>query len=176
MLWLDQMGSKDKIDMSTLQIRPRFKIQTRENPEWVLSRLEQALSKSEAAITGKVVSHHVVLNIPQKDQHYWSPQLHLEVEEDEEGSLIRGLFGPKPTVWTLFVFIYSVIGLFGLIALTFGLSKWMLGEITFWFWGIPGSLVAALVVYFIARTGQHLGREQMEVLKDFLEKNIDQGS
>lgn len=122
---------------------------------------------------GKIVTHHVVLNIPAKDQHYWSPQLHMEVEDTEEGSMIRGLFGPKPTVWTLFVFMYSAIGLFALIAATYGYSQWSLGGESWAFWGVPLSLALYLVVYIIARTGQHMGKEQMGVLKEFLDLALE---
>jgi len=168
------MDLKDNMVVSSLQIRPRFKIESGYKKEHILQLLDSAVSGESSPVVGKVVTHHVVLNIPPEQQHYWSPQLHLEVEDYRDGSLIRGLFGPKPTVWTFFVFIYSVIGLFGLITLTFGLSKWMLGEVSFWLWGIPLSILASVVVYFVARTGQHLGREQMGMLKDFLDQTIAQ--
>ena len=159
--------------MSGMQIRPRFRINSPHSPEYILETLASKLEDPEAPVTGKVVTHHVVLNIPVRDQHYWSPQLHMEVEEAEGGSLIRGLFGPKPTVWTFFIFMYSVIGLLGVIALTFGLSQWSIGVYAWAFWGVPLSAVLYVIVYFIARTGQHMGKEQMGVLQNFLDKAIE---
>lgn len=158
--------------MSSLQIRPRFKIRMKDNKEVILERIAKALGSEAEEVTGKIVTHHIVLNIIESKQHYWSPQLHLEIEEDQDGSLIRGLFGPKPTVWTLFVFLYAVIGLFGLIALTFGLSEWMLGEESLWIWGIPISILLAAIIYLMARVGQRLGADQMHILREFLDQAI----
>jgi hypothetical protein len=167
------MGIKYNADMSSLQIRPRFRIESPYSQEMILTKIEYMLSSKNAQFLGKIVAHHVVLSIPVEDQHYWSPQLHLEIEKTQSGAQIRGLFGPKPTVWTFFVFMYSVIGLFGLIALTFGYSQWSIGVDSQAFWGAPLSLVLLLVVYITARVGQHMGKEQMGLLRGVLDKTLE---
>ena len=36
--------------------------------------------------------------------------MHLEIIENEKGSKLKGLFGPKPQVWTLFMFVHFILG------------------------------------------------------------------
>jgi hypothetical protein len=56
------------------------------------------------------VHAHVFIRIPKSRYHFWSPELHLEVQEETYGCLLlKGLFGYKPAVWTIFVFFHFLI-------------------------------------------------------------------
>ncbi|MEZ4883317.1 MAG: hypothetical protein R3E32_01180 [Chitinophagales bacterium] len=154
-----------------LHLRPRFSFNVPYSVERILEKIQLKLNEDNAPCKGSVVTHHVILDIPIKDRHYWSPQLHLEVEEDEEkekGSLVRGIIGPRPAVWTLFLFIYAVIGIIGLMVSLYGLSKWSLGEFSIALFGLPIAFVLMSSAYLTSRYGEKLGHEQVEILKDFL--------
>jgi len=86
------------------RVRPRLNRTYLFSSEEALDRFKEALSKKEGNVIGRVVQHHVHLKIIPKELHYWSPELHMEIEEHEDGSLVRGLFGPRPAVWTMFMF------------------------------------------------------------------------
>jgi hypothetical protein len=150
--------------MSTIDIRPRFKEHCALPAEEVLERLRQLLDQPECEIVGRVSLHHAVLKVPHEDRHYWSPQLNLSVEEDGDGSLIYGLFGPRGSVWLMFVFFYSVLGIIALFIGITGGAQAALGQPAPVLWVIPICAVLAVVLFIIAKTGENLGRDQMKLL------------
>ena len=89
-----------------IKLRPRFKIDLDCEDEEALQSMENAGKSTQDFVVTRV-DHHVFIKIPKAKQHYWSPQLDLEIQSFEEGkSVLRGLFGPKPSVWTLFMFLH----------------------------------------------------------------------
>jgi hypothetical protein len=159
--------------MSMVEIRPRFKQVVTMAPEEVLARLEFAKEKPETSVRVVMVDHHVTLKIPAEEQHYWSPQLSVTIDaEGENSSLIRGLFGPRPSVWLMFTFFYSVIGAICLFVAITGFAQLSLGIPAPVLWTLPVGAVLALVLYFSAKAGERLGREEMYVLKNFLDEAL----
>lgn len=135
------------------------------------------LEKPPKDITGKIVDNHIILDIVEAEVHYWSPHLHFRVEKDEgnpKKAILLGLIGPRPPVWTLFMFIYLVIGLMGFGISSYGISKWMLGEPTFYLWGFPIALLIMLSAYKAGKYGEQLGKDQVEILKQFIRDAIAQ--
>ena len=52
----------------------------------------------------KISDHHIFLFITLAKRKYYSPHLHLELEENEDKTThVKGLFGPDQTVWTFFM-------------------------------------------------------------------------
>jgi hypothetical protein len=152
-----------------ISIRPRFREEVGLSPSDIKQKIQMALDSSREICLGKMVDNHVILKIPKSRQHYWSPQLTLELEEIEKGTLIRGLFGPKPGVWTMFVFLYSAIGFLTLMGLMFGLSQMMLKMEAYAMWSVPVGLLLLATLFITSKVGQKLGRDQMEVLKKFVD-------
>ena len=94
-------------------LRPRFKMELNVNNETILKTFELE-KKAQSDFIVSRIDDHVFIKFPKEKQHFWSPQLHLEINEiDKDSSLLHGLFGPNPTVWTLFMFLhFMVAGLF----------------------------------------------------------------
>ena len=92
-------------------LRPRFKIELSQNNKNALETFEDTKDSQDDFIVSRV-DNHVFIRIPKKRDHFWSPQLHLEIDEiDDNSSEVRGLFGPKSTVWTMFMFFhFAVVG------------------------------------------------------------------
>lgn len=160
------------INMTAIGIRPRFQQEVPLQQEEILARLRAALGQPGSPIIGYVADHHVTLKIPYSKQHFWSPQLALEVEPHEsgEGALIRGLFGPRPSVWLMFVFMYSIIGLICLFVAITGFSQLNLGIPAPVLWVLPAGAGLAVFLYVSAKTGERLGRDEMHQLKGFLDE------
>ncbi|NNL16653.1 MAG: GTP-binding protein, partial [Flavobacteriaceae bacterium] len=90
-------------------LRPRFKIELNRSNEDALKTFDAA-KKSQTDFIISRVDDHVFIRFPKAKQHFWSPQLHLEINEvDEKSSLLHGLFGPNPTVWTMFMFLHFFV-------------------------------------------------------------------
>lgn len=94
-------------------LRPRFKFDIEYNNEKLLELFDATKSTQSNFIVSRV-DDHVFIKIPKAKQQFWSPQLHLEINKIEHNkSQLYGLFGPNPTVWTLFMFLhFAVAGLF----------------------------------------------------------------
>lgn len=157
---------------SNLQIRPRFREHSDMPQEEVKKRISSVLSSKKEAWIGEVVDNHVIVKVPKAQQHYWSPQLTLQLEDENGGTLIRGLFGPKPGVWTMFVFFYSAIGFLTLMALILGLSQMMLKMDAYGLWAVPIGGVILSGLFAISKIGQRMGREQMEQLHQLLDESL----
>ena len=154
---------------STIVLRPRFKIQLNCSNESVLLDFEKSKSAQKDFIVNRI-DDHVFIKFPKHKQHFWSPQLHLEINEDtKDKATLHGLFGPNPTVWTLFMFLHFFVAV---IFMGFGVwaySNWSLKNT----YGIQVSVMILMVIiwfalYFAGRLGRLKGKDEMHELHDFM--------
>lgn len=155
-------------------LRPRFKFNVNADNESLLTLLENT-SKAQSNFIVTRVDDHVFIKIPKIKQHFWSPQLHLEINEDEDKqkSIIYGLFGPNPTVWTMFMFFHFVVAGFFIGFAIWAYVNWSLNSnyavqlfvtllmIVIWF-----------ALYFSGRLGKKAGMEQMHELHHFMRDTL----
>ncbi|MDN5204691.1 hypothetical protein QQ008_25090 [Fulvivirgaceae bacterium BMA10] len=165
------MTEPEKDHLPSYSIRPRFKIETAYSVEDLGEKIKMGLNQENAPCKGQVYPGYSTLYLPREEQHYWSPQLTLTFEETENGSLLRGLYAPRPAVWTMFVFFYSAIGFAILLVAVIGLSYLSLGKSATLLWLIPVFVVLFLTLYLVAYFGQKMGRDQMITLHRFVEKS-----
>ena len=160
--------------MTSIRIRPRFKETYSLTPNEVEELVREHLKEPDCPCIATVIQGFIVLQILPKEQHFWSPQLSLsfEKEEESERTIIRGLYGPNPTIWTGFVFIYAVLGIAALFIAMAGVTHLQLGMECKLLWILPMLALAALALYIIAQTGQKLGVEQTFTLHHFFEESI----
>ena len=156
--------------MSGIELRPRFKIESKYSPEEIIQKICTQIKDKEAPCEGSIITNHVVLRLPDPDVHFWSPQLSIDVSEKINGSIIKGLFGPSPNVWTMFMFFYMGIGIFGLFGLFYGLSQWTIGNTPYALWSLPIAILAELLIYLIAHSGKAKAKRQMNQLNTILQK------
>lgn len=150
-------------------IRPRFKEQLPVTADEFQKRLEEALEDAEKW-EGRVRFGFVTVQIPFKDQHFWSPQLTISYESTDDGVLVRGMYGPRPNVWTMFVFFYAIVGMAMLAVLMVGLSNLTLDKDAVILWWVPVLVLVFLSLFLVARAGQSISKKQMVVLHEFVEQ------
>ena len=157
------------------RIRPRIYIETPLTPEEVNRRIRQQLRDEGRLCSGESTKGYATICPPEEEQHFWSPQLTitLDTDDEEEKTRIRGLYGPKPSVWTMFVFFYAAIGFAIMIISMIGLSYWSLGKPVTLLWLVPVLLLVFLSLYLVAYFGQRLGHKQMTNLHRFLERCLE---
>ena len=105
-------------------------------------------------------------------QHFWSPELSIEIEESEENSVLHCILGPRSAIWTLFATLYGLSLFAGLIGIVLGLSQWSIGNYPYGFWLVPASVILIALAYLIAITGQKLSYNEMLFLRSKLERAI----
>ncbi len=162
--------------MTSFRIRPRFRLVSPLSPTEITDRMKEALSQSSdlCDCAGVVIPGHITLKIKANELHFWSPQLDITLEPEGEGTLVRGLYGPNPSIWALIAFGYLVLGVVLMFLLIIGFSAYSLGEPITILWGVPAVLLAGLGLYFISQLGQKLGAEQTFILHHFFERIINQ--
>ena len=150
-------------------LKPRFKMSVEDDPTVVIEKFKSAFMLGGSQFIGKVVDHHIIIDMAESTQHFWSPQLHVEVEANEEEiTIVKGLFGPKPTVWSLFMFVHFAVALAFIVFLVIAYSRWSLGQAYSTAVFICGSMpIVWFILYFFARIGIKKGRDQMRQLHNY---------
>ncbi|MBP1838141.1 hypothetical protein [Formosa algae] len=155
-------------------LRPRFNLNLPKHNETVLSVFEELKASQSQYIISRV-DDHVFIRIPKHKQHFWSPQLHLEINALEDNTCsIHGLFGPNPTVWTLFMFLHFVVAMLFIGFGIWGYSNWALNET----YGMQLSICISMIIlwfvlYFIGRTGRAKGKNDMILLHRFMKESLN---
>ena len=155
-------------------LKPRFQLEFDESQEEILEKFKDKFATGNCAYCSKIVNHHIVIDVPEKEDHFWSPQLNIEVEKDEEGStIVRGLFGPKPQVWTFFMFIHFAVAVAFMVFLVMAYTRWSLKQD----YMFPLIICIALpifwiVLYSLGQLGKKKGYQQMVELDDFMMKTL----
>jgi len=153
-------------------IRPRFRIKSSLSKEEIVGRIHKKLEQQKGKVVGIQIDTHIILKIPIAQQHYWSPQLDVEIETIDNQSIIKGLFGPRPSVWFMYVFFYSVLGFIGVMVMIMGFSQLNLGLSARILWLLPLLTILFLIAFSTAKAGQKLGANEMLFLYQFLLKSI----
>ncbi|WP_299103399.1 GTP-binding protein [uncultured Winogradskyella sp.] len=159
---------------NNIVLRPRFKYDIPTNNDILLNAFEK-LKTSQSKFVVSRIDDHVFIKFKKKDQHFWSPQLHLEINiEEKDKSVIHGLFGPTPTVWTLFMFLHFVVaGLFT------GFSIWTYTNYTLksnysiQFFLALLMILVWFILYFAGRIGRSKGMPEMHQLNNFMNEVLN---
>lgn len=163
---------------NAIQLRLRFYKDVPETVAEVRALFEDYKSKCPAEYTIKVNDTHIWFHIVGPQRAYYSPHLHLELESlPESGTHIRGLFGPDPTLWTLFMFLHFIVAgvfvIFGVMAY----SNWTLKQPILWNIFIMGMMVGVwFMLYVVARQIREQGIDQMHDLEALMEEALQNAS
>ncbi len=157
-------------DPNQIFLRPRFSIDIQKSKAEIVKLFEKQKVSSPKKFIIKIVDEHIFLDILNKDNHFWSPHLHLELEEaTEKITKVKGLFGPKPQVWTFFMFLHFVVA-----TLFIGCGIWTYVGSTLEETPIlPIILLIILpmvwiLLYLFGRLGRDFGKGQIKQMQIFL--------
>lgn len=153
--------------MGAPRMRPPFRLALPVEAACLMSEVESRLASPHAALTGAVMRRHVELTVREPERHFWSPQLSVDVLEEEGTTVLRGRFGPQPHVWTLVMGAYGACLMVALFATVFGLSQWNLGWPPWALWGLAPSAAGAGLLYLSSLAGQRAADPQMRALETF---------
>jgi hypothetical protein len=160
--------------MTSFRVRPKFKITSDKKIDELVQLLTNSLEKTHLPVEGKVFNTHGLLRIIPTQQHYWSPQLSVSFEESEDHkTVIRGMYGPHPSVWAIFLMGYVLFGL-GIFFITMvGLVRLNLKLDASILWIVPFLLGGTIILWLLAQTGQKMGVEQTFTIHHFFEESIE---
>ena len=147
-------------------LRPRFQLVLPDPAHEVLGKLQDAC---RPPFRIKRLDDHIFIRFDASQSHVWSPQLQLEiVDEEPSGARVYGLFGPTPTLWTFFMFLHFGVATLFLIFGVWAYSSMTLERPYGLQVGVMLSMVLAwFTLYFIGRAGRAKGKPQMYELHTF---------
>lgn len=156
---------------SEIVLRPRFQLKLKKNKEMALNVFDNG---DQAPFIIRKIDDHIFIRFNQKQNHFWSPQLQLEINEENDGCVVYGLFGPNPTLWTFFMFLH-----FGVATIFIILGVWAYSSAALdRSYGIQITLMVFMVLlwfvlYAFGRYGKRKGKPQMQALYNFMKKVLD---
>lgn len=159
--------------MKVFQIRPRFYLESSLKEKSITDKVKGQLKTTDSPVKGEVIPGFIVLRLHRDIQKYWSPELHLQIEETLNGSRINGLYGPRPSVWTMFMAFKAVTIFLALTGLVFGLSQWQVGNQPTGLLLMIAGVLLFLSSYVAALAGQRMSREQIHILQEFLDDALE---
>lgn len=150
-----------------LQLRPRFEKTVPKSISAITEKADDLSISLKPDYTVKTFGVHIWISVGNADKKSYSPHLHLELEEvSPNETKIKGLYGPDPGLWTLFVFLhFAVAGIF----ITFGVvaySNWSLNQSGLMPVGVMVIMAVAWAgLYFTARSNRKKGLPQARELE-----------
>ena len=165
----------DNNQLNKILLKPRFKIERHEDNAKIIKKFIDEFAQGGSNFLGKIVDNHIIIDVHKNEEHFWSPQLHVEVEDNENGgTLIKGLYGPKPQIWSLFMFMHFAVALAFMIFIVLTYTRWSL-EQDYSFALMMCIILPILwfVLYFIGRLGRKKGSAQIHQINAFLKDILD---
>lgn len=160
--------------LNKILLKPRFKVPLKQDKEVVLETFKNQLKEKECKYCSKMGNDHIFIDIPTDQQKIWSPQLELVVENAEEGSVLKGLFAPKPAMWTFFMFLHFITAIGFMIFLALAYANYIAGkETNLWYFMMGLSVFIWFFLYFMGQMGKIKAKKQIEELKAFLINSLE---
>ena len=160
--------------LNRILLKPRFKLRYKESKDEIIGKFKRRLKDPDCTYLSKVIDHHVVIDVREEEEHFWSPQLHVEIEEEDGLTVVKGILGPKPKIWTFFMFLHFVVAVSFFVFFVIFYSNWSLDQD----YGFAMTMcllmpVLWIVLYFAGQLGKKFGYEQMKGLHGFLLRVLD---
>ena len=170
------MDSSFDSRMNRIVLKPRFQMHLHEQKDQILTKFRDSFADGFTELSVTVVGDHIIIDVAKEHEHFWSPQLQLEVEDrDDNTSIVKGHYGPKPSLWTLFMFIH-----FG-VALAFAIFATMLYTDLSLYQDYRISLLLTIAMpvlwvafYLFGRWGKKKGHAQMQEIDAFMKRVLSQ--
>ncbi|MCB0737521.1 MAG: hypothetical protein KDC92_08405 [Bacteroidetes bacterium] len=151
-------------EIQSLRSRPRFKKAYKASIDNIIESFVNYTNGHEL-VTGSASTQYLFLRLHQHNEKLWTPRLSIALEEIENGVLLRGLYAPRPAIWTGVIFCYAMLSFGAIAALFWGFTQQMNNTFPFGFWIVPGCLLTIGGIYLLSQFGQKLSYHQMEILQ-----------
>lgn len=155
--------------LNKVLLKPRFKIEAREGVDELIKKFSVQLKEAYPEYRSKVIGNNIVVDVPKDRETFWSPQLHAEIGAEKGVTYAKGILGPKPIVWSFFMFLHFVVAFTFIIFFVIFYSNWSLGK-EYAFAMIMCILmpVVWIIFYFGGQLGKKKGYSQMQDLNNLM--------
>lgn len=162
--------------LDSIRSRPRFKMFSDISRENYTQLLKKFLADRKDDFTGNINNEAAIITVKTETDHYWKPCLALrtEIDQEENKTVIRGIFGPTAAVWTFFMFLNFIFGILWMVFITIWFVERQIKSNDY-----PWALSASFVILFLllstfiaARIGKIKAKSEMKKLREFAEQSL----
>ncbi|QCX40560.1 GTP-binding protein [Aureibaculum algae] len=164
-------------NLNKILLKPRFKEELLEDKSAILKKFEDYFKQDDSKFRTKTADSHIVIDVPDEEDHFWSPQLQIEIITEDDKTILKGLFGPKPQVWTMFMFFHFAVAFAFIVFLIMAYTKYSLKQdYQFSMYMCIAMPILWILFYVFGQLGKKKGYSQMIALdayvKDILGSSI----
>jgi magnesium-transporting ATPase (P-type) len=162
----------EETTLDKIRSRPRFKLYTTLSKEKIVKDIQKSLRAMPKDFTGNINSEVATIQVKTDENPFWKPNLSLRIENEDDKTVIRGIFGPNTSIWTFFMFLYFVFSILWMTFFTMFFVEKQINSNDFP-WALSASffmLACIAATYFASRFGQKKAKSEMDKLRDFAEK------
>ncbi|MCA9295092.1 MAG: hypothetical protein KC983_01220 [Phycisphaerales bacterium] len=161
--------------MSLGPIRPRFSMTVAGPAASRLAHLRSIVEHPDNRLVSEILGNHINITVVKDDRHAWSPCVQLEFigsDDDPDTSIVHGLIGPHPNLWTMFMFINITALVIALFGVMIGIVQHSLHLLTWGYWLAGLGAAILIMMYAISQLGQRRAAAQTRTLMTFIETNL----
>ena len=162
------------VEMDPVHLRPTFDLPLSLPREEAAERLRAGLA-AVPVLAGRWhgKGRWAELHVPSAEMRLWSPCLSMRLDDAEVGCSLHGRFGPRPEVWTFFMFLYVLIAFLTLFGSVLAYVQSASNEPAWGLWALWVGVPALGLMHGAAWVAQHRSRRQMAELLAELERVLD---
>ncbi|MBL4808462.1 MAG: hypothetical protein JKY43_00190 [Phycisphaerales bacterium] len=164
-------------------MRPKFAFDFPIDQDQAIELLVGIMDNDDHPIQGRTAGNHLMLVIPTKDRHFWSPWLNLiavtndpDTPQAAPQTHITGRFSPNPSVWTGFMMVYSSLAVLAFLATMFAAAQLIMNNPPWALYFLIPIILIAAAMYWASLIGQKLAHDQMQLLYRVTLQTLAQGS
>jgi len=156
----------------TYRMRPRFELSLDLPIDQAMQGVSLQLERPECPCEGEFRSRHILLFISEEVRKFWSPFVSMEFNSGEQPDTtrIRGVIGPAPNVWIMFMSGYAFLGFLTFVALMLGISQLIIRHDPWGFYVLPGLGLLVAGWYGLSQLGKRLASREIEKLHCLLDE------
>ena len=155
---------------SEYRVKLRKQYYLSKEPDLLFDKVKASLDQNPSFIIGRIMNPNVFLQIDHPEKHYWSPEMTITIEKENDKTSVREVLGPNSSVFTLTMFLIFFAGTLFLFTLMFLFSQITLNMDTSFTWIIIGiCFLLFSVISLFMFIGRIKAKPQMELLREFVE-------
>ena len=161
--------------MEPAPLRPTFTIPLAGPRDEAVARLRAQLAATPD-LTGRWhgKGRWAELHVPASDMRIWSPCLSIRLDQDVGDACLFGRFGPRPEVWTFFMFLYGLVAFLALFGGILGYVQWSSGQAAWGLWAVWLGVPALGLMHLAGWLAQRRSRQQMIRLRREVEGAVEE--
>ncbi|MBT3227614.1 MAG: hypothetical protein HOD43_09345 [Candidatus Marinimicrobia bacterium] len=145
-----------------------------DSQEHLLGKFSRTQDTEDNPFTLQIANRLISLNVKQEEHHWWSPEMTLRLENEENNTAIYEVIGPNSSMFTLAMFFVTLGSVVFLAALMMSLSQMTVGESPLL--AVVATILSGLLIivtFGVLAIGRMKATNQVSTLRQFVGDIID---